>query len=141
MPHVDNLSDTAAQTADEAASAVTDKARETVALAEKTARAAMEDQRNATSQYVSDLSTAAFAAAHSLENAGRTRSSEYASATARVLDDAGYKLSSYDVSNLVDDAANLVRRNPGLSAAVAAVAGYSLVKLASRERKDSEREY
>ncbi|NNJ77001.1 MAG: hypothetical protein HKP56_17800 [Anderseniella sp.] len=138
MSHADKLSDTAARAAEEAASTITDKARDTVDLVEKTASEAIDDQRNSASRYVTDLGTAAFSAAHSLSNSGHTRSSEYASVAARALDEAGYQLSSYDVGNLVDDAADVVRRNPGLSAAIAALAGYSLVKLASSSRK---REY
>lgn len=141
MSHVDKLTDAAARTAEDAAATVTEKARETVDLVEKTASETIDDQRNSASRYVTDLGTAAFAAAHSLSNSGHTRSSEYANVAAQALDDAGYQLSAYDVGNLVEDAAEVVRRNPGLSAAIAALAGYSLVKLASGNRNSSKRVY
>ena len=141
MPHADKLSDAAARTAEEAADAITGTARDTVNLVAKSASEAMEDQRNSASSYVTDLGTAAFAAAHSLSSSGHGRSSEYASAAARALDEAGYQLSSYGVSDLVDEAVAVVRRNPGISAVIAALAGYSLVKLASNSRNNTQRMY
>ena len=141
MSHTDKLTDAVNRTAEDAAATLSDKARETVDLVEKTASEAIDDHRNSASRYVTDLGTAAFAAAHSLSNSGHTRTSEYANSAARALDDAGYQLGSYDVGNLIEDAADVVRRNPGLSAAIAALAGYSLVKLASGSRNSANRTY
>ena len=87
------------------------------------------------------IGTMRAAAAHSLSDSGHSRTAEYANTAARALDDAGYQLLSYDVGRLVDDAADVVRRHPALSAAVAAAAGYSLVKLASSSRTSRRREY
>jgi hypothetical protein len=120
---VDDMSNRASRMADKAVDATRDKAV-------KGARAG----RGATADYIRSLGNAVHAASESLKEDGYTR-------TAGTVDRAGEKfehvsksVSGMQVSDIIDDTADYLRRRPALTFSLAALAGYALIKLSDNNR-------
>jgi hypothetical protein len=130
------IGDRAMSAAREAATDLTDQA--TQAFVDQ-ASAAADDGRSSAARYVGSLGGAAAAAADSLQRDGYPGTAERVYRMADFTNDFGRSLRNYDVRSMIEDAADLVRRNPAASFGVAALAGYALVSLSKSDRSSNSR--
>ena len=116
----DDVTDRAGKLADKAVDATRDRAV-------KGARAG----RGATADYIRSLGNAVHAASESLKQDGYTRTAGKVDLAGEKFEDVSKSVSGMQVSDIIDDTAEYLRRRPALTFSLAALAGYALIKLSS----------